>query len=544
MKQAKEKSFLRLMVFRWFAPSVILLLVFMTFFLILLDISNRHNEELRLEHQQERLEQAMQSLEDNLQKIYYTQLEIINSVECNQFIYMYHDLNWFDRYAVQDALYDRIYLLRVNQQMITGVYMYVPSLEKTISDVRVSTATPAWLKDTIAGLHTQIAQIPELPQRIVMQAFTADGDAVLATLLDERVLYDQFQQVLINENASVELVWNDAETGESIAPDLTVEGKTLPLRLNYFAQEDANDQFIQTTVQLSTGFVIGGVLILALCVFIWYRQSYLPLHLLLIEAFSHMESGDLKYRIAIKPSSPFHSIYGSYNHMMDKMEAYVEKNLLQQVLVNRANLKQLQSQINPHFMYNSYYVLYRLIKKGDRESSMKLAENLGQFYQYITRNADDEKRLGEEVEHASIYASIQKFRFQDTLDVEIERPPEGIARVYVPRLILQPVLENAFKYAYETADGAMRLWVHFEVQTPYNFSILVENSGNVSEETVREIREKLANTDARAETTALVNIHRRLQIYFGPASGVEVERSSLGGLMIRLRIKDEREEEA
>ena len=126
----------------------------------------------------------------------------------------------------------------------------------------------------------------------------------------------------------MELVWNDAETGESIAPDLTVEGKTLPLRLNYFAQEDANDQFIQTTVQLSTGFVIGGVLILALCVFIWYRQSYLPLHLLLIEAFSHMESGDLKYRIAIKPSSPFHSIYGSYNHMMDKMEAYVEEGLI------------------------------------------------------------------------------------------------------------------------------------------------------------------------------------------------------------------------
>ena len=83
----------------------------------------------------------------------------------------------------------------------------------------------------------------------------------------------------------------------------------------------------------------------------------------------------------------------------------------------------------------------------------------------------------------------------------------------------------------------MRLYLHFEVQSPYQFQILVENSGNVSDDTVKMIREKLANTDPRMETTALVNIHRRLKIYFQQSSGLEVERSSLGGLLIRMKIQ-------
>ena len=178
-----------------------------------------------------------------------------------------------------------------------------------------------------------------------------------------------------------------------------------------------------------------------------------------------------------------------------------------------------------------------MIKKGDRDISIQLAENLGQFFQYITRNAEDEKRLCDEVEHARSYASIQKIRFRDMLDVEIDPAPEEIANVYVPRLILQPVLENAFKYAYETVCESMRLYLHFEVQSPYQFQILVENSGNVSDDTVKMIREKLANTDPRMETTALVNIHRRLKIYFQQSSGLEVERSSLGGLLIRMKIQ-------
>ena len=537
MKQERDKPLLYWMLIRAFMPSVLLLLFFLIFFLVVLNFASRHNQELRLGNQQAKLELAMQNLDGFLQRIYLKELEIVNSSTCKQYIYMYDDLTWYDRYSMQKKLYQAAYELRESHHYITDAYLYIPELDKTISDKRINILTPEWLRQFVAGQDVWTSQIRKLPDRLVIGVFSSDGGIFMGAVLDEADINDVFRQVLDDEKADIQLIWNPGETTENSEADLSISSQMFPLQLNYFDVKSTQDQFVQTVTRLSMIFVICGVLNLIVFIIIWYVKTYRPLHLLLIDAFSHTESGDLHYRITTTPDSPFASIYASYNHMMEKMEAYVENDLKRQVLVNRANLKQLQAQINPHFIYNSYYVLYRLIKKGDRDISIQLAENLGQFFQYITRNAEDEKRLCDEVEHARSYASIQKIRFRDMLDVEIDPAPEEIANVYVPRLILQPVLENAFKYAYETVCESMRLYLHFEVQSPYQFQILVENSGNVSDDTVKMIREKLANTDPRMETTALVNIHRRLKIYFQQSSGLEVERSSLGGLLIRMKIQ-------
>lgn len=537
MKQERDKPLLYWMLIRAFMPSVLLLLFFLIFFLVVLNFASRHNQELRLGNQQAKLELAMQNLDGFLQRIYLKELEIVNSSTCKQYIYMYDDLTWYDRYSMQKKLYQAAYELRESHHYITDAYLYIPELDKTISDKRINILTPEWLRQFVAGQDVWTSQIRKLPDRLVIGVFSSDGGIFMGAVLDEADINDVFRQVLDDEKADIQLIWNPGETTQNSAADLSISSQMFPLQLNYFDVKSTQDQFVQTVTRLSMLFVICGVLNLIVFIIIWYVKTYRPLHLLLIDAFSHTESGDLHYRITTTPDSPFASIYASYNHMMEKMEAYVENDLKRQVLVNRANLKQLQAQISPHFIYNSYYVLYRLIKKGDRDISIQLAENLGQFFQYITRNAEDEKRLCDEVEHARSYASIQKIRFRDMLDVEIEPAPEEIANVYVPRLILQPVLENAFKYAYETVCESMRLYLHFEVQSPYQFQILVENSGNVSDDTVKMIREKLANTDPRMETTALVNIHRRLKIYFQQSSGLEVERSSLGGLLIRMKIQ-------
>lgn len=537
MRQERDKPLLYWMLIRAFMPSVLLLLFFLIFFLVVLNFASRHNQELRLGNQQAKLELAMQNLDGFLQRIYLKELEIVNSSTCKQYIYMYDDLTWYDRYSMQKKLYQAAYELRESHHYITDAYLYIPELDKTISDKRINILTPEWLRQFVAGQDVWTSQIRKLPDRLVIGVFSSDGGIFMGAVLDEADINDVFRQVLDDEKADIQLIWNPGETTENSAADLSISSQMFPLQLNYFDVKSTQDQFVQTVTRLSMIFVICGVLNLIVFIVIWYVKTYRPLHLLLIDAFSHTESGDLHYRITTTPDSPFASIYASYNHMMEKMEAYVENDLKRQVLVNRANLKQLQAQISPHFIYNSYYVLYRLIKKGDRDISIQLAENLGQFFQYITRNAEDEKRLCDEVEHARSYASIQKIRFRDMLDVEIDPAPEEIANVYVPRLILQPVLENAFKYAYETVCESMRLYLHFEVQSPYQFQILVENSGNVSDDTVKMIREKLANTDPRMETTALVNIHRRLKIYFQQSSGLEVERSSLGGLLIRMKIQ-------
>jgi two-component system sensor histidine kinase YesM len=428
-------------------------------------------------------------------------------------------------------------------------------MNKTISDYRTNLPAPQWL--AAYSQHAESLQPidgsavyfvghtdPDDPSRLV---------AVAAVMLDEAQICNRLMYVQRSEQDGFRLRWNaqpsvrDEPEGDLIRNgyvSLSVSCERFPLQVEYILYEDEVGQLSQQLILLFIVFVII-MLLCEIAVFAnWYRDIYDPLHRLLIDAFGHAERGDFKHRISINSASPFRPIYDRYNQMMEKTEYYVENELKQQLLISKANLKQLQAQINPHFMYNSYYILFRLIKKGDRESSLLMCEHLGQFYHYITRNADDEKRLSEEVEHTQHYAAIQKFRFREMLDVQIEPPPAEIADIYVPRLILQPLLENAFKYAYQTdRDGEpMALRVRFCMYTPISFDIIVENSGSIDDQTIESIENNLAETDNSIETTALINIHRRLQSYFNKQSALSVERSPLGGLLVRIHIDDTRED--
>ena len=105
--------------------------------------------------------------------------------------------------------------------------------------------------------------------------------------------------------------------------------------------------------------------------------------------------------------------------------------------------------------------------------------------------------------------------------------------MYVPRLILQPILENAFKYAYESGNGdPMRLELGYEIRSDRDFDIIRE----ISDETLQSLNEKLQSTDMQMETTAIININRRLKLYFGDKSGLLVGRSELGGLKVIVHV--------
>lgn len=548
MKKNTSKPLFKLMVARRIVPTLVTLLTLLVFFCLLLSMMVLHTRRTRREHQLDILRQSVNELEVSLAETEYKQRAILTSMTFSQFTYMYDDLSWYRRYELQSELAQRMIELQNSADCVQSVWLHIPSLKKTISDRRTNAEQPSWI-DAVSDLSGGRLKDGNMLYTVTC----SDPEELGKTIASLTVVYDR-ERMISRLSANVRGAMEDIilEWGEDLAPlspdaqkksgEMVIDGEHFPLRVRCIPYEDAADLFVWQITLLCVGFVLLVVLVEAWGGVKWYKDVYIPVYHLLVNAFDHAEQGDFKYRITTDGYTAFTPIYECYNRMMAKTEAYVENNLKQQILVSRANFKQLQAQISPHFMYNSYYVLYRLIKKGDRESSLRLAEHLGQFYHYITRNAEDEKRLSEEVEHARTYASIQIFRFRDALDIQIDNPPPEIANVYVPRLILQPLLENAFKYAYETEDGCdvMKLRIHFEVRHPYSFDILVENSGSVSDETLNAIRERIADTSESIETTALVNIHRRLQIYFGEHSALKVERSALGGLLVRMCIEDTR----
>ncbi|MGI6018155.1 MAG: sensor histidine kinase [Marvinbryantia sp.] len=543
MLDKKRDAFYTYMFRRSFLPLFLILLVISGSFLFLYHTVVIRETEKNKENSMNRLNLCVSSLERELNETEQWSRQLLNEVEFQRFVYMYEDLDIYTRFSLQKKLHNALYDLYYRDNNISDVCLYIPFINKVITDKHPQTSVKEGMKELLAlkdGTY-------RLKNKNLITCIHWDEDGVRAVLIvnwDCEQMIKHLKTQYLSEEENLDMIWNPSEFPEKQL--IYSDSQYYPFRMvcEPIIADDI-ESFISQVGFFSILFMIICLMIAVISMLTWYREIYYPLHRLLIEAFDHMEKNDFNYRIEIKKENAiFHSIYNKYNHMVDAMQRYIETNLQQQILVSRSNLKQLQSQISPHFMYNSYYILYRMLRRKDLENSMRLAEYLGSFYQYITRNADDEKRLIEELNHAKNYAQIQKYRFGDNIRISIAEPAEEIADIYVPRLILQPILENVFKYGYENGNGdPIQLQISFEVKDTNDFSILIENSGELLEETLEMLCQRLESTDTEIETTAIINIHRRIQIYFGKESGLSVERSALGGLKVIMHIVRKEDEE-
>jgi len=256
---------------------------------------------------------------------------------------------------------------------------------------------------------------------------------------------------------------------------------------------------------------------------------------ILLEAFSNLESGDWSTRIQHQNEDEFQQLYKGFNDMKDRISRLIEEVYVQTNLAQRAELKQLQAQINPHFLYNSFFILSRRIKREDYENAGIIAEHLGTYFQFLTRNEADYIPLKKEVEHARSYVDIQAARFVGRIVVQFDSLPEECAQIKVPRLILQPLLENVFEHGlYHKAENGM-VRVSF-IEEPEVLQIIVEDNGDeLTDEAILNMQELLVKED-NGEITGVVNIHKRLTCYFNGKGGLGISRSALGGLKITILI--------
>ena len=241
----------------------------------------------------------------------------------------------------------------------------------------------------------------------------------------------------------------------------------------------------------------------------------------LVENLERMEKGKLGVRIGEKREDEFGYVYLAFNKMAESLQNQMEINYRQKMLTQQAELRHLQSQINPHFLYNSFFTLYRMAKDEDCESMVELSSYLSEYYRYITKSAQSDVELKLDVEHARRYAQIQAIRFRRRLTVEFEELPAEYEKILVPRLILHPLLENAFEHGLSNVEkgGVVRIW--YERQGERLVINVQDNGSGMTREELRELRESFLYTGEMIED-GLCNINRRLKIKFGDEFGLEI----------------------
>jgi len=254
-------------------------------------------------------------------------------------------------------------------------------------------------------------------------------------------------------------------------------------------------------------------------------------------SFRQVESGNLDISIEHKHDDEFQYIYKRFNAMVEKLNSLIDQVYKQRIFAQKAELKQLQSQINPHFLYNSFFILNTMSRIGDYENIEKFTEQLGEYFQFITRSAADEVPLFKEVNHARVYTDIQAMRFSNRVRVRFDELPEEYYNIMVPRLILQPIIENAFEHGLEKKTENGLLLVSFVKCDGYLKIIFEDNGLEIDDEKLKGLQDSLSSKNDEIEITGMINIHRRLQLKFGPDCGLQLMKGELGGLKAVITIK-------
>ena len=168
---------------------------------------------------------------------------------------------------------------------------------------------------------------------------------------------------------------------------------------------------------------------------------------------------------------------------------------------------------------------------------------LGKYFQYITKNSNDLVSLKEEYEHARIYSQIQELRFEGRISVSFDDIPGFYSELMVPKLILQPIIENSFTHAFNNMIENGILVIQF-ISSENMLKILIDDNGNSLTDqklgTLIELTEKAKSGDNK-EMHGILNICRRLSIFTGYPGCFTLQRSNLGGLSVCLTISDRRE---
>ncbi|MCY9670330.1 histidine kinase [Paenibacillus alginolyticus] len=298
---------------------------------------------------------------------------------------------------------------------------------------------------------------------------------------------------------------------------------------------------ILTPIRITNQFsylVIGLLLIVSIAVsWLLYRNVQVPLRSL-VKGVQQIKMGQYRTRIPLQVKNEFRLIISRFNEMADQIQQLIENVLEQKLYAREAELKQLQSQINPHFLYNSLSYIISMTKLSRKDAVLQMAYHLSDYYRYTTRVEYQLVKLEGELKNAADYLSIHRMRMNRihyTIDVKSD-----MMDIKVPRLILQPIVENALIHGVEASEGGGIVTIT-GISNGNEYSLIVDdNGGSMSFERLHELQKLLASRQAeRSESCGLLNVNRRLQLRYGADSGLSLSINDALGLRVELHWREE-----
>ncbi|SDC28244.1 two-component system, sensor histidine kinase YesM [Paenibacillus sp. UNCCL117] len=264
----------------------------------------------------------------------------------------------------------------------------------------------------------------------------------------------------------------------------------------------------------------------------------------LLGAFRRVQVGKLDTKISESHAIfEYRQIALAFNRMIDELNTVIDSREREQRAAQQAEYRALENQINPHFLYNTLDMInWMAAAKGAKEASLMSAK-LGRLFRLSLSRGKSLITMAEEMEHAAIYAQIQQARFKESFLYEERMTPEA-AQLYVPKLIIQPLVENAIVHGFRNPTGerifCITVSAYLAGPDHSELRIVVEDNGDGVAESETESRPGGTDGAAHMRQTegghGMDNVRKRIRLYYGEAYGVALSNRPEGGARAEIRL--------
>lgn len=386
---------------------------------------------------------------------------------------------------------------------------------------------------------------------------------VIATIVKDN--FDNILKGLGKEQEGVIYVMDDFReivyfSSESYSEEIVSAGKALfrmeeprvSMEKDSFYYLDYNDYYdLYIMYRQPTGFlnhmrgdvlgiaVVSGIFSIFACLFLSYyfsRLIYKPIQRVQL-AIGEIRQGNYEVQIEVDSDDELGQLSESFNvmsrHLIDNTERLIQR----ERELSDSNIKMMQAQLNPHFLYNTLDTMKWMAKENGMPELVSMASNLAQILR-MSISAKPIIRLSQEVALVEAYAEIQKIRFEDKFELLVDIPAE-LEDCLLPKLTLQPIVENAVIHGLAEREAGMVL---VQAQSPESgvLQILVQDDGvGMTKEEV----ERLSETGRRAEegtpgheSIGYNNVDAIIRLHYGEQYGLRAESERGVGTKVYLTL--------
>ena len=379
--------------------------------------------------------------------------------------------------------------------------------------------------------------------------------AVIVMECDEDALFAPLQNIVWLTDASVDLNGiSRVIAGEGVKPQSAQAAgekadalypiervlRTSDYTLSLYARSDGAriTSELPSSMRFLVLVVLLAVPLLAFVIWAFYRYVSEPLARL-IDAARHVKRGERGYAISPLPESrEFRSLAEHFNSMSVELKTQFEQSYEEQLALQDARVKALQSQISPHFLNNTLEIINWEARMANNEKACRMIEALSTMLDAaMARGGSSVVTISEELRYVDSYLYILSERYGERLRVD-KQIDESLLEQMVPRLILQPIVENAMEHGIEKrANGVITL----RIFAKKHLYLEVENDGSMTQQD-RENIARLLSWDGTSEEEnklgriGIRNVNRRLKILYGGEFGLTIEEIAPGCILARITL--------